>query len=174
MFKEKLPLNCEYSKIGLFNFLNSEIGNPFENKLFEINGNSEKGNEDKLANIITSKYYISGSWVSKDEMNSYIKIDFKRYQFRFKAISFESGKYGKNCIGSFAIEGLNPNDSWITIHSFDNKNCYTQLLAAMDDFPKESYRYIRIKMIGPNQSGNNRLCIQKLDLYGILSERAKK
>lgn len=175
MFKDNLPLKVDHDidKNGIFITLNSEFGNPFKNKLFDIYGNSEKGYEDKLNDIIGSKYHFSNLWVSKDEKNSYIKIDFRKYQFRFKSIVIESGKYDGNIIGDFTVEGLNTGNSWNTINSWNNDENYNPIYAFLGDFTKESYRYIRIRMNGPNSSGNNRLYIKELDLYGILSERAK-
>ena len=178
LFKENLPLKIDFdnNENGLFHTLDSKFGNPLENQLFEIYGNSEIGYEKQLKNCINSQYNISETCQSKDEENSYIKIDFKKYSFRFKAISFNSGQYfNQNIIGSFAIEGLNSGNSWNTIQTWNNEdNCFDSLYGNMGSFSKESYRYIRIKMIGPNSSGNNRLCIQKLELFGILNESSKK
>ena len=177
MFKENLPLtfNCNENSCGLFEYFNLKIGNPFESRLFEIKGNSEKSYENVLKKICNSKYKMYETWISKDEKNSYIQIDFKKYSFCFKAIIYNCGQFGQNITGNIIIQGSNTGFTWNKIQRFIcDENWYECSRCELDNFTKESYRYIKITMDGPNSSDNHRLCIRNLELYGILNECGKK
>ena len=148
-----------------------KIGNPFKNKIFEITGNPENGYKNVLYEIFDQNNVRD--YKSKNESDSYLQIDFKNRSFCFIAYQIYNHSENGNTIKELSMEGSNNGSTWESIGNWGtiekslpgpNSSC-----SAWTNDPSSSYyRFLKIKINGPNTSGNYHLCLKRIELYGIL------
>ena len=146
---------------GLFDYCFKKIGNPFKNKIFEITGNPEDGYEDVLYEICDNTN--DSDYKSKNSRDSYLQIDFKNRSFCFFAIQICDHSANGNTIKNFSLEGSNNGSTWALIYEWRDVLTKPNLFCRcwINNNPKDDYyRFLRIKLNGPNTSGNYHLCLR--------------
>lgn len=164
-----------YTYLGLLSYFNFMYGNPFEYSDWEISGNSEIGYEDALKHLCEEDN--SKSWRSKNEKDSYFQIyTGSKYSFKFDSIQYWH-ESTENQIKNFTLEKSNDGVNWIkeelkkntedrnSYGKFDSDDSYDSNDSATSN---GFYKWFRFKNESLNSSNNYRICLERVELYGIL------
>lgn len=173
---------------GIFNYLNNFIaggGNIHNENIVNIQASSSY-TPTKTPDMICdfkSKWF----WRSMNEPNQWIKFDFTNWQINIQAYSIKTIPYNANNqhLKSWVLEGTNApgftpqqvqdNDKHIEWNSLDTKNnnselngCGTIATFNVSQNSQQFFRYIRLRMTGPNHFGQDTLALTNIEFYGTL------
>lgn len=156
---------------GIISYLTQKCGGNVHNEgVIIITASSTAGQGPEIVCNFNSPWY----WSSKNEQNSWIRFDFKNKKIKVSGYTLKTYPFqeNKNHIKSWVVEGTNnpDNNSWEIFHQEvdnDDLNGFNKSKMFSCD-AKKSYRYIRIRNIGPNHFGYNTLVIANVEFFGIL------
>lgn len=108
---------------------------------------------------------------SKNESNSWICLDFKNYRVSPTKYSIGTTNNGYK-IKSWVIEGSNDNSQWDNLDT-QQDNSLTKANNAVLIFntksnQKKKYKFIRIRLTGPNWANNYHMRLNSFEVYGTL------
>lgn len=112
-------------------------------------------------------------FVSDDEQNSWLCIDFKSHKVAPMSYSIRSCIFATNSSHpkSWVIEGSDDNSKWEIVD--EQKNCSllngSNLVHTFDILKKEEekeFRYLRIRLTNPNWQNNHYLAFDSIEFYG--------
>ncbi|OHT10635.1 hypothetical protein TRFO_04127 [Tritrichomonas foetus] len=138
-------------------------GNLHKLGILSISGNPEYSNDPSC---LATKY--SGCYYSKDELDSFISFDFRDHQVSLERYIFHNDcdfYCKKLSLKSWILEGSNDNISWGMLHKCNNCTMYG-MYNVFTSQNTGKFRYIRLRMTGPNPSGNHVLHLHKIDFFG--------
>lgn len=113
-------------------------------------------------------------FASINEEGAWICYDFRKWQVIPKSYSLQSQGDGPGGLHprSWVIEVSDDNLMWTEIDRRTNNNDLNGQNLTQNfkiaNVPSESYRYIRMKQIGPNHAGNNQLVFSDFEIFGTL------
>lgn len=159
-------INCEN---GIFQFLfDTYKSNPALSGLIEISGNSSNNpNQRRLSSIIDSNW--DSDWMSKNEPNSFIKIDFKKMLVRVKKYRISVGLSGGGSIfTSWILKAVTEKNQEIILDEVKNTNEITKkepqssFVVHNDSF----IRSIQLIMKGKSCDGDHYMLVRNIELFG--------
>ena len=138
--------------------------NPFYEGEIEISGNSKFPYNINDLQEATRINYISEKWESKNDVNSYIIIDFKTRKFCYKGIRIFTSENTKNPLKGISIHGCNDLKSdWelICTNNFQNSNDEYGIHESSYKYiyMNPFFRFIRLQMTKPNIYGDYSILI---------------
>lgn len=170
---------------GILCFLSkriSETSNLFDSSIVDIKASSTSIKYPSLICDSKSNYY----WSSDNTVNQWVKIDFKSMMIKITHYSIQtisrtdSHSHLKNWVleGTNA-EGFSPNDVqkdipaiiWESIDNRENDqnlNGLNKICTYEAPLSKKFFRYIRLKITGPNHSGNYSLALRRIEFFGTI------
>ena len=143
------PFKTEFK--GILFFLKEKFGDDLiKNKIIEIS--TKKTNVGEPILVLppgTDKW-----WISSDDINSYLKFDFKKFNISLIGYSLKSSNanfqnFKRNNPKSWKIEGSNDDINYILIHEEQNNNDFVnnKYFIYLECSKSEYYRYIKISQI---------------------------
>lgn len=159
---------------GIFSELNQEHnGNSHDLGVIEITGN--RGNGGSYSSLIDYYHEIDTCYYSTDDSNSYICFDFKDHCVTLNAYTMKaSNNEHPSFIMSWVLEGsmnIN-NDYWTVIDMHENDQSLCQpnkirtFLIMKTKNPNQQFKYIRLRILGPNTKNQKILEIAHIELFG--------
>ena len=155
---------------GIFNYL-SKNSNIEE----EINiTKSSDGGGNALIELVNYDKQTSGSCTMNYSSNQWICIELKKHQVIPTYYTVKTNSDSQNCWHpkSWVIEGSKDNSKWDKID--EQNNCsYLNGSYLSRSFPiknenQQEYKFIRMKLTGPNWNSSNYLYISKFEIFGTL------
>lgn len=165
--------NSDKDFSGIISFLLKKSDGKIENEIEITSSSCHLSGSKYLPKVVALFKDNSFYFISKDEQNSWLCLDFKERKIKpthyiIKGRQSENDHQPK----SWVIEVSNDNQKFEVIdekrdNSQLNKNPFMHTFK-IDKEIKESFRYIRIRQIGPSWAGHNYLVINSFELYGTL------
>ena len=109
---------------------------------------------------------------SKDETNSWICYDFKGRRVTPTSYSISNG-YKQPCLRSWVFEVSNDGEAWEVVDQREDVNNWSSFEIQnfpINPEPSKSCRFVRLRQTGQNDAGNNQLCIDCLEVFGVLTD----
>lgn len=159
---------------GIINHLRSQSNNKIENEVI-VTASSVLHNVVKYHPQNVVLFVDQSKWFgTNNEPNCWLKLDFKDRRVIPTDYIVKSFPAGVNSYHpkSWLIEGSNDDQNWDSLDKQDNcsylngYNCVHTF--KMSHQSTKEYRYIRMKLTGPNWHGNNYFAIDSIDIYGKL------
>lgn len=147
---------------GLINFLKNQSNIKDEIELSQSDNNQYwdifENNEDYQNNLGTNE-------------NSWLCIGFKNHEINPTNYTIRSG-YDSDNLKNFVIEGSNDKESWIKLDEESNIS-YLKEKNSFHTFPinnesNQTFKYLRIRITGPNWCNRSMLQISSIEFYGEL------
>lgn len=164
---------------GIINFLMSKKDNQnlSDSEIIEVTSSSTYNDRypEYIVNFDDNRHYF----MSENQLNSWIKIDFKEKKVRpiYYTIQSRNG-FGRGChhLKNWCIEGSNTDldNDWIIL---DERNGITSLdnSGAIQTFEiqtklkkDECFKFLRLRETGVNTGGHHHLTLSALEFYGVL------
>ena len=157
---------------GIIAHLTREIGNVHEQGIVNVTASST-GATACHPRYVTS-LGVNLCFGSKNEPNSWICWDFKEGRvspMSYSIMTILRGQ-GNRHLKSWALEVSNDGENWKVIDSRENSNDLNDCIAT-ENFkirprPCGSFRFVRLRMTGPNHFGDYSLHINSLEFFGDL------
>lgn len=191
VFNDSEEIKCEFENPkdtfdGIFTFLRNSIpncDNLHDINIVDIQASSSKGT---FQPSILCKENPGWFWSSKEEPNQWVKFDFKNCRIRPDHYSIQtiSNSLSTKHLKNWVLEGTNadgftpsqvqendPRIIWTELDRRENNYDLSTLnsIAVFEVHDNDQfYRYIRLRMIGPNHYGNHTLAMKKFELFGTL------
>ncbi|KAK8842136.1 hypothetical protein M9Y10_026363 [Tritrichomonas musculus] len=169
------PASEENQFKGIINYLRTQSNGKIYNEVDITSSSNLYGSrEDRHPRVVALYEDEENYFVSSDIPNIWLMFDFKKhrvaptgYTIRSYA-SFANSEHPK----SWVIEGSNDSSSWEEIDEqvncgYLNGKSFVHTFKIKNETSKE-YRYIRMRLTGPNWLGNNQLIINSFEIYGKL------
>lgn len=120
--------------------------------------------------------YCSSAEGTPPDAESYYCVDFG--DSRRVVPTHYSLKHGfgwsRNSLRSWVFEGSTDNNEWVEISKHSNDITLNSSFAEghwiVDKVPKYGMRYLRIRQVGDNSSGNRRIALKGFEVYGRIHE----
>lgn len=163
---------------GIINYLrNISNGNIFDK--IAINASSVAESRRSPQNVIIYEDK-NKDFSSKNEVNSWLSIDFKNYQViptEYTIQSFPQSSNGYAHPKSWVIEGSNDNKNWEIVNEQVNSSVLNGE-SIIHTFPigkdrQKAFRYLRMRITGQNWGEIVTLCISAIEFYGTLIPNSK-
>lgn len=155
---------------GILEALNGIHGHLLMNDIISISGNkNHNSNYQSLIEFVLPY----GNYYSRNEENSHICFDFKENYVSLSAYTIKSTDH-HYFLKSWVIEGSNDQSNWIELdsHKNDNTLCTPSAIHTFqiptDKKIKKLFKYIRIRITGPNSKKNYILEITNIEFFGKL------
>lgn len=142
------------------------------NGIMSIQASSTQTGIAQPENIVKA----NGIWLSDDKENQWISFDFISRKINVLNYSIKTIPYGENSfhMKNWAVEGSNSNDNdgWVLLDKREN-NSQLASNGVVINFnvnlcQNQFFRYIRLKMIGPNHFNSNVFAFSRIEFYGTL------
>lgn len=164
------PFNPEEPLNGVLTALTALAnGNVSENGIVKISASSsDHGSPWQVADRGWNNY-----WFSQNKTGQYILFDFMQRQMIVNKYTIKTIKFSEDSchLKSWAVEGSNDLINWNIIDEKDTNELNGSNKVASFDCQTDntdSYRYIRLRMTGPNARGDNLLALNNLEFFGSL------
>ena len=110
-----------------------------------------------------------GDWISNNAPNAFFQIDFRSYLLlpTHYSISFYSMKKD-NRMKSWTMQGSLDGASWFCLDEFRLNKHFDSSQISCRMFSDVPVRFVRLKLIGKNSSGNNVLTLHQIEFFGEL------
>ena len=162
--------NKEKEFDGILNYLRTH-GN-IKNEI-NITYSSNNGNKDPFEIVKYEDSSTSSYFVTKNEKNSWICIEFKNHSVIPSGYIIRSyNSTNHHHLKTWILEGSNDNNSWQILDS-QRDNGFLNGASNVHLFPitnnetqKNSYKYLRIKQTGQDWHGCNYLLFNSIEFYG--------
>lgn len=171
--KDVTSINCEN---GIFQYLFDKYkGNPVDKGLIEITGNSiNNGNQKLLPKIVDPNWNVDDWWISNNESNSYVKINFQNSKIQIFKYRIRVGCwYGEYLFKSWILKGMNEDNQEIILDKVDNSNQITsnkpeaEIQIQNKNIPFVSS--IILVMKGRSSYGDLSMRLRNIELYGNIT-----
>lgn len=157
---------------GIISHMRSENNNDISSK---IGITASSTFSDYLPSNVTIYEERGKYFESQNQANSWIKFEFKSNKVVPRSYQVMSYVYGPNSQHpkSWVIEGSNSGeDSWVTLDSRNNcpdlNGLHKTQIFEISKGNTEEFRFIRMRLTGPNWSNNNHLEFSAFEIYGEL------
>ena len=159
---------------GIINFLLKQSKDQNEKEI-DITSSSINNNDERYHPRVVTEYENPGSYFySMNNPNEWICFDFKEHRVvptNYKIRSFpNSSNFGHP--KSWVIEGSNDNSSYeIISEEKDNSSLNGKSVVCtftINKQQKKEYKYIRMRLTGPNWFNKNGFLISSFEIYGKL------
>jgi hypothetical protein len=172
-----IPLDRSRPFDGIFAHLSRQCGkNPHRAGLIAISANDELPN-CPCHDLISPQLNGGTSWTTNcGTFDHYVKIDLKDMLLvpsGYSVKTYSRTQCGKNCaVRSWRFEGSNTNDSrWEVLDRHRDSDLMMEhgkeVSFAISTTTK--FRFLRFIQTGTNSSGDGQLCLQRLEVFGLLS-----
>lgn len=157
---------------GIFETLFAENnGNPCKKGLIEITGNSADDDEQELLpNLIDSKWE-GDHWFSKNEENSYAKVDFKKFLVKINKYRIRVGRNdGTRFFKSWVLKGIKEDNSEVVLDEVNDSGEITQnhpeIARPVGNQP--FVRSILLTMKGKSTNGDHKMRMRNIEIFGYI------
>jgi hypothetical protein len=156
---------------GIISYLSQKYGgNVHKNGIVRVTSSSSYSVRvpENIVALDQKSYFYSNNG-----HNEWIAYEFVTVVVTPTVYSLQTRLYGGGChIQSWALEGSGDGLNWIEL---DRQTDVADLndLGRIKSFPvscRVQCKFIRLRQTGPNSSGNNHLCLSRLELFGELYE----
>ena len=159
---------------GIISHMRSENNNDISSRI-GITASSTL-NSNYLPSNVTIYEERGKDFYSEDQANSWIKFEFKSNKVvprSYQVMSYHAGQNGYHP-KSWVIEGSNSgeDDSWVTLDSRNNcaelNGPYKTQIFEISNGNTEEFRFIRMRLTGPDWANYNYLKLSAFEIYGEL------
>ena len=130
-------------------------------------------NDHNLPSLVTTRGN-SDYWMSQNKPDQFIKFNFGTKQAKITSYSIKTIKFGDgSChLKSWVLEGSNDDIDYTVIDTRDTNELNGSNIVGNFDLENDSspYKYLQIRMTGPNCRGDNTMAINAVEFFGILIE----
>jgi hypothetical protein len=142
-------------------------GNVHDNGVIVISVSSDSTRNSKC--LVDRNW--NDQWYSGNGDNSWVQFDFKERKVSVEHYTLKSGRDFYPI--RWELEGSNDQSNWL---SLDKKEVYdlvggqvAKTYACSNENCKNSFRFIRIRQFGPNNSGNYYFALNNVEFFGTLT-----
>ena len=142
--------------------------------ILNVTSSSVLNDDCKVAEIVESNQKNESDFETKDEMNSWIAIDFKDRKVLFDHYTLTTIDCPQNFahLKSWLLEVSNDGKNYMEIDRHENTNILNgprnkQTFKVSCSTPQ---RFVRLRQIGPNWRGCNKLVLNQIEFSGLLYE----
>lgn len=169
----QFPYQEEKGFNGIINYLKSISKDKIFDKI-EIKSSSVLEGKRPPQNVIIYDNK-NKDFSTKNEENSWISFDFKNYTIiptNYTIQSFPRGSNGYAHPKSWVIEGSNDNKNWEIINEQTNSPALNGESVVhtftVQKMYQKAYRYLKMRITGPNWGDLATLCFSAIEFYGTL------
>ncbi|OHT05709.1 hypothetical protein TRFO_05865 [Tritrichomonas foetus] len=146
-------------------------GNVHKEKIIDIQASSSLSSQAPMS---VCDYNNVWFWSTKDQPNQWLRFDFKNRKISLKNYTIKTIPYQANFdhLKNWVVEGTNNLETgWDEIDKRTNNsdlNGSGSIFTFKCESNANSYRYIRLRTIGPNHYGKNILALTNIEFFGNL------
>ena len=134
----------------------------------------ESNDDDDFAPVSSIQFDSDSFFKSKNEENSWLCIDFKKFRVIPKNYTIQSPNFSESggFLKSWVIEASNDEKNWKIID--EQNNCYLMrggnYIHNFEIMNKnnEEFRFIRLRQTGPSFNGNSIINLKSIEFFGGL------
>ena len=122
--------------------------------------------------VVNLKINSGNPWASDNIANSYFIYDFdlklnSKIEVHYYSIKTHNGTHFPT---KWEIQGSNDKENWFILHTSKNGDEFTQKFQtkSFNVDTMKPFRYIRYYDIGPNEKGDNYVCLFAFEVFGKL------
>ena len=175
----RIPFEMKNEMKGIISFLNSKYHcNIGQMNIINITTSSVKASGKTYSPNNVVELLTSSSFVSQDEENQWISLDFGDMKVVPSYYTLKSCDVGYHAFHpiNWIVEGSETGEVWYELDKQQNNSVFVtgKLKNNAASFAVKKtmrVRYIRIKQIGKNCEDNNTLALAGIELYGTLLEK---
>ncbi|OHT12772.1 hypothetical protein TRFO_17325 [Tritrichomonas foetus] len=156
---------------GIINELTRQVGgNVHQNKVIEITASSYHSSSP----FQIADFNWNSTFWSANQPESWIKFDFLEMSVKLSGYTLKTtsgGGQGYYHMKSWIVEGSKDGIDWIEIdrqEENDDLNSSAAIKTYECQNQEEDYRFLRVKMIGPNHGNSNYLVLTNIEFFGSL------
>eukprot|EP00746_Dinoflagellata_sp_MGD_P125229 gnl/MRDRNA2_/MRDRNA2_59957_c0_seq1.p1 gnl/MRDRNA2_/MRDRNA2_59957_c0~~gnl/MRDRNA2_/MRDRNA2_59957_c0_seq1.p1 ORF type:complete len:451 (+),score=71.88 gnl/MRDRNA2_/MRDRNA2_59957_c0_seq1:77-1429(+) len=148
--------------------------NPHATGQVVVSASSDVILHTSLANLVSRDHSYARL---RSEPNSWFAIDLREWELRLEKYTLRHGQHAKETVPrglqSWVLEGSEDGTQWIELdrHTDDTSFHSMMATASWSVTTHDFYQHVRVRMTGPEVSGNFSLHLGGIELYGILRVR---
>lgn len=171
----KLAHASDFDENGAVHYLGSEGGNrPFRNPVTASRMSVRASSTDKSsepAHALLGRRSIR--FTTKPVKDSWVEFDFKDQRISLSAYTLKHyNSWDTEALRNWVLEGSNDRKQWDVLRSHDNDTSLSKKGASKTWSVKRNrgpYRYVRVRMTGPNSNKHYYLALSGAEFYGTLT-----